>query len=585
CVGGVCSYSNALDGTACPTGICQNGVCVTPSCATDADCNDNNDCTFDDCEAGTCAHTPLSGNLCLSAYGTFYCVNGVCKSCVDADSDGYSPYHAVTCPSGTDCNDANASINPKAAEVCNYVDDNCNGEIDEGCTKALAGDDQTVKLSSYTSSLSGSCAGKISASTPGVYSVNGLSAMQCDEGGSEASDYYAANTTSGVGSIIRKLSNVPANSILGFKISGVAQKLSCASDYYGSHLVGSNFNVYVSSDGSNWHQCGDTAVISGSNHNWCSTLGPSFESSFERSCTLKDFAGGDVYYKVSMSSFYSGAVKASSSYLTYFNATYLSPLVQFKGNASLGRSATSITKYEWDFNGDGVFDITTNSPSSYYTYESNLSGDCGNGGLRKAQLFSASNLEPTGCNGGGTEDYYRNNNSAGTGHLVRKISNIPADAQIIFNVTGVAEKLSCNSKSDYYGSHSVNGNLNVYVSSDGLDWYQCGSTEVVGGGVSSGWCSQVGTYDGTFLRDCTGVIPYFAGGDLYAKVTQSATFTGAVNASAVYLKEFDIKIYSSPTINGYATHLYTSHGTYNAMLRVTDNTGYKANDTVKIVVS
>ena len=64
-------------------------------------------------------------------------VNGVCvDNCIDADGDGYG-----VCPNcnttsgctydGNDCDDNNASIHPGATEICNGVDDNCNGQIDE----------------------------------------------------------------------------------------------------------------------------------------------------------------------------------------------------------------------------------------------------------------------------------------------------------------------------------------------------------------------------------------------------------------------------------------------------------------------
>ncbi len=54
------------------------------------------------------------------------CVGGdlPCAGLVDNDFDGFH--------SGIDCNDNNNKVNPWANEVCNFIDDNCNGIIDEG---------------------------------------------------------------------------------------------------------------------------------------------------------------------------------------------------------------------------------------------------------------------------------------------------------------------------------------------------------------------------------------------------------------------------------------------------------------------
>jgi len=71
---------------------------------------------------------------------------------IDADGDGYdagieSVCYGTTIPagysittSGLDCNDGNAFIHPNATEVCNSVDDNCNGQIDEGVTTTFYAD-------------------------------------------------------------------------------------------------------------------------------------------------------------------------------------------------------------------------------------------------------------------------------------------------------------------------------------------------------------------------------------------------------------------------------------------------------------
>ncbi len=50
--------------------------------------------------------------------------------CTDADGDGYE---ADSC-GGNDCDDADFLVNPGASEICgDFVDNNCDGSIDEGC--------------------------------------------------------------------------------------------------------------------------------------------------------------------------------------------------------------------------------------------------------------------------------------------------------------------------------------------------------------------------------------------------------------------------------------------------------------------
>jgi subtilisin-like proprotein convertase family protein len=72
-------------------------------------------------------------NAALTTAATYY---------VDADGDGYGTtstgtFCSSTAPAGyssvnTDCNDSNAAIKPTATELCDLVDNNCDGAIDEG---------------------------------------------------------------------------------------------------------------------------------------------------------------------------------------------------------------------------------------------------------------------------------------------------------------------------------------------------------------------------------------------------------------------------------------------------------------------
>ncbi len=52
---------------------------------------------------------------------------------IDDDDDGYTENQG-------DCDDGNRNIHPKADESCNEVDDNCNGEIDEGVQTSFCAD-------------------------------------------------------------------------------------------------------------------------------------------------------------------------------------------------------------------------------------------------------------------------------------------------------------------------------------------------------------------------------------------------------------------------------------------------------------
>jgi hypothetical protein len=62
--------------------------------------------------------------------GKVDCADSDCATrdiCTDSDSDSY--------PASVDCVDSNPQINPGTAEICNNVDDNCNGMVDESVSR------------------------------------------------------------------------------------------------------------------------------------------------------------------------------------------------------------------------------------------------------------------------------------------------------------------------------------------------------------------------------------------------------------------------------------------------------------------
>ncbi|MBN1543860.1 putative metal-binding motif-containing protein [Candidatus Woesearchaeota archaeon] len=62
------------------------------------------------------------------------------RECMDLDGDGYGLY----CAKGFDCDDNDASVHPGAPEVCNSVDDDCNGMIDDHLSRECGVSDEGV---------------------------------------------------------------------------------------------------------------------------------------------------------------------------------------------------------------------------------------------------------------------------------------------------------------------------------------------------------------------------------------------------------------------------------------------------------
>jgi hypothetical protein len=82
--------------------------------------------------------------------------------CGDTDADGFVPtsvynnyniIQIIVCYAKQpgDCNDNDATINPLAIEICDGIDNNCNGKIDEGCASVDKTDILTA-LNSMTTS-------------------------------------------------------------------------------------------------------------------------------------------------------------------------------------------------------------------------------------------------------------------------------------------------------------------------------------------------------------------------------------------------------------------------------------------------
>ena len=105
----------------------------------------------------------------------------------DADNDGYgnadnatatcdgAPAGYVDNSTGFDCRDNNSAVNPGATEVCNNIDDNCDGNTDEDLTRgSTCGVGACASTGTETCSAGAWGGNTCTPGTPGVETCNNI---------------------------------------------------------------------------------------------------------------------------------------------------------------------------------------------------------------------------------------------------------------------------------------------------------------------------------------------------------------------------------------------------------------------------
>jgi hypothetical protein len=109
-----------------------NDTCACWASDTDGDgFGDDPGCSFFDCSDENAAISPAGLDVCENGVDEDCSGADLTCDCLDTDDDGDGFGDGAGCLD-LDCDDANSTIHPSATELCNGIDDNCQGGIDEG---------------------------------------------------------------------------------------------------------------------------------------------------------------------------------------------------------------------------------------------------------------------------------------------------------------------------------------------------------------------------------------------------------------------------------------------------------------------